>query len=588
MKIFKVWRISLVLASLFYSSHLLAAKCEFNVKNEWNSGYTAEVLISNNTELEITSWTVEMDFTDGSTISRSWNTSLSGSTPYIADNASYNNKISAGSSKTFGFNVQKAVSGESVVPPVLGGICDASDNTTTSAILASANASTHSGDAPLEVTFDASESISESELVSYLWDFGDGNSSTDISPTHTFANAGSYQVVLTVKDAETEAQEQLSIQVLEAEPEFASCEYQVVNEWLSGFTAEVRISNIEPIDINGWTVELSYPDNTRISGTWDSSYTGNNPYQINNANYNSEIASGSTVSFGFNAQKGTSGSIPVTPTLAGICGESITNQRPEAILQTDITAGVVPLTVAFDATASSDPDGHSIAYLWSMDNQTLSENAAFSHTFEQAGEYEVSLKVNDGSLDSETQFVTITASEEMNFTGYSMDAASSSIHFVSTKKLHTIESHTFTTLSGDISESGVASLNIDLTSVETGNDTRDQRLQDYVFETDSFATAKVTLTVSTQELILMEVGDEITKSITANLDLHGHNIELQTNVQITKLINGSIVVRNTAPINLHTNDFSLTDGIEYIKGLANLDVISYAVPVNFTLIFNAN
>jgi len=588
MKIFKVWRIPLVLASLFCTSHLLAAKCDFNVKSEWNSGYTAEVSITNDTDLEITSWTVEMDFTDGSTISSSWNTSLSGSNPYIADNASYNNKISAGSSKTFGFNVQKAISGESVVPPVLSGICDSSDNTTTSTIMASADTSTSSGDAPLEVTFDASGSLFESEIVTYSWDFGDGNSSTEVTPTHTFANAGSYQVVLTVSDGETEAQDHVSILVMEAEPELASCEYQVVNEWLSGFTAEVRINNGETVDINGWTVELSYPDNTRISGTWDSSYTGSNPYQISNANYNSEISSGSSVSFGFNAQKGTSGSAPVTPELGGICAETTTNQRPEAVLQTDITAGVVPLTVAFDATASSDPDGNSISYLWSMDNETLSEDAAFSYTFEQTGEYKVSLKVNDGSLDSDTQFVTITASEEVEFTGYSMDAVNSSVHFVSTKKLHTIESNTFTKLSGDISEAGIATLDIDLTSVETGNATRNQRLQDHVFETNSFSTARVTLTVSTDELVGMHTGDELTKSITASLDLHGYIIELQTDVQITKLINGSILVRNTSPINLHTDDFSLTEGIDYIKDLANLDVISYAVPVNFTLIFNAN
>lgn len=35
---------------------------------------------------------------------------------------------------------------------------------------------------------------------SYVWAFGDGSSSTDISPTHTYANTGRYQVTLTVTD----------------------------------------------------------------------------------------------------------------------------------------------------------------------------------------------------------------------------------------------------------------------------------------------------------------------------------------------------------------------------------------------------
>lgn len=36
---------------------------------------------------------------------------------------------------------------------------------------------------------------------SYSWDFGDGNTSTDASPTHTFAEAGTYTVALTVTNA---------------------------------------------------------------------------------------------------------------------------------------------------------------------------------------------------------------------------------------------------------------------------------------------------------------------------------------------------------------------------------------------------
>jgi len=37
---------------------------------------------------------------------------------------------------------------------------------------------------------------------SYSWDFGDGNTSTEESPTHTFAGDGSYNVVLTATNAE--------------------------------------------------------------------------------------------------------------------------------------------------------------------------------------------------------------------------------------------------------------------------------------------------------------------------------------------------------------------------------------------------
>ena len=42
----------------------------------------------------------------------------------------------------------------------------------------------------------------EHALASYDWDFGDGTTSTDAAPSHAFAAAGSYDVTLTVTDAE--------------------------------------------------------------------------------------------------------------------------------------------------------------------------------------------------------------------------------------------------------------------------------------------------------------------------------------------------------------------------------------------------
>ncbi|MGL5047193.1 MAG: PKD domain-containing protein, partial [Shewanella sp.] len=39
-------------------------------------------------------------------------------------------------------------------------------------------------------------------VLNYAWDFGDGNTSTAASPTHTYAKAGAYTVTLTVIDAQ--------------------------------------------------------------------------------------------------------------------------------------------------------------------------------------------------------------------------------------------------------------------------------------------------------------------------------------------------------------------------------------------------
>lgn len=57
-----------------------------------------------------------------------------------------------------------------------------------------------SGNPPLTVAFDASDSTDDRGIASYKWDFGDGTTSTAIATTHTYENAGTFIVTLTVTD----------------------------------------------------------------------------------------------------------------------------------------------------------------------------------------------------------------------------------------------------------------------------------------------------------------------------------------------------------------------------------------------------
>jgi PKD repeat protein len=52
-----------------------------------------------------------------------------------------------------------------------------------------------------EITFDGSPSISNcGDIISYSWDFGDGNTASGIITIHSYKSAGSYTVTLTVTD----------------------------------------------------------------------------------------------------------------------------------------------------------------------------------------------------------------------------------------------------------------------------------------------------------------------------------------------------------------------------------------------------
>ncbi len=50
------------------------------------------------------------------------------------------------------------------------------------------------------VSFDASDSYDDGDIVSYEWDFGDGDTATGVTATHSYASEGIYTAVLTVTD----------------------------------------------------------------------------------------------------------------------------------------------------------------------------------------------------------------------------------------------------------------------------------------------------------------------------------------------------------------------------------------------------
>ena len=68
----------------------------------------------------------------------------------------------------------------------------------TTAPTANFSAGPTSGTAPLAVTFTNSSSGS---VTSYSWNFGDGSTSTEQNPMHTYATAGTYSVILTATGA---------------------------------------------------------------------------------------------------------------------------------------------------------------------------------------------------------------------------------------------------------------------------------------------------------------------------------------------------------------------------------------------------
>jgi glucose/arabinose dehydrogenase len=86
------------------------------------------------------------------------------------------------------------------------------------------------------------------------------------------------------------------------------------------------------------------------------------------------------------------------------------NRSPVAQISASPTAGPAPLTVQFDATGSTDPDGDPLAYSWDLNGDGTfgdSTSATPSFTYTQNGQYTVGLRVSDGRGGLGTDQTTI-------------------------------------------------------------------------------------------------------------------------------------------------------------------------------------
>ena len=88
------------------------------------------------------------------------------------------------------------------------------------------------------------------------------------------------------------------------------------------------------------------------------------------------------------------------------------NQPPTAVITANPTNGPAPLTVSFDGTGSSDPEGKPLSYSWDLNGDGTFGDATgstASYTYTTAGVYHPSLRVTDDQGASDTASVTVTA-----------------------------------------------------------------------------------------------------------------------------------------------------------------------------------
>lgn len=170
---------------------------------------------------------------------------------------------------------------------------------------------------------------------------------------------------------------------------------------------------------------------------------------------------------------------------------------------------------------------------------------------------------------------------------WALDATKSSVSFISIKNDSVAEIHGFGTLAGSVGAAGDVQVTIDLGSVETLIDIRDERMREMLFETVKFPAATVSATVDPALLAAVAEGGTVIADLPVQLSLHGHVQALTVPTAVIGDGDGHMRVIALQPVIVRAEDFGLDAGVAALQKIAGLQAISTAVPVTFHLVFSS-
>lgn len=226
---------------------------------------------------------------------------------------------------------------------------------------------------------------------SYIWYFGDGNTSSLANPSHTYASQGTYTVTLWVADASgCQASNTQTIQV-------------------GGSTTICQASFV-------YAPDSLFPNNVYFYST---SSSGNPTYPINSYLWSFGDGTGSTLQSPSH-QYNSPGYYVVCLT---ITTGSVFQPMCTSVYCDSVYAGgsgacsiyfgwqATQLNATFNATASGTPP---FSYTWSFGDGTTGTGASPTHTYASAGTYTVTASLLDANGCYSSSYQTITISQQSN------------------------------------------------------------------------------------------------------------------------------------------------------------------------------
>ncbi|MHC0428935.1 glycoside hydrolase family 6 protein [Streptomyces sp. O3] len=148
-----------------------------------------------------------------------------------------------------------------------------------------------------------------------------------------------------------------------------SVDYAIQNDWGSGFTAAVTVTNTgDPV--SGWDLKWSFAGNQQISQGWNAGLSQSGAdATASNVSYNGALGTGDSASFGFNASYSGANAVPETFTLNGVVcgGDSGPGPGPDPTdppgerVDNPYAGAEVYVNPDWSAKAAAEPGGSAIA-----------------------------------------------------------------------------------------------------------------------------------------------------------------------------------------------------------------------------------
>ncbi|MCK4613769.1 MAG: PKD domain-containing protein, partial [Thermoplasmata archaeon] len=247
---------------------------------------------------------------------------------------------------------------------------------------------------PFNLSIDAPETANESESINitgsaeppdnltYSWDFGDGNISTQQNPSHTYENEGNYTIKLTVSVGEVEASLTQTIEVANIKP-------------VASFTpSKTSAKTGKEIEFDA-SASLDVADTT-LTYAWN--------FGDGVIGYGMETSHAYALPGVFpvtlTVNDGTDDSEPVTKDI------TIMTIEPVASFTLSTNKTETGEVVVFDA---SDSTGVGLTYTWDFGDNSTANGIVVTHKYTKKGTYNVTLTVFDGTTQKGAQKrITIT------------------------------------------------------------------------------------------------------------------------------------------------------------------------------------